>query len=202
MAKHYIWKKDEEMHRLHPSRYGAVQFNPSTIGNARFSPIQRADGTPIPTIYGGKTFDCAALETVFHDVPFAPGLKIVDKARMVDWTHSIVTPDQDLRLLDLSTPSLRALGIQRNKLIDTEKSEYPFTRQWAMDAYEKYPDIQGLCWVSRQDDRARAVVLFGDRIAPSTLKHISSRVILGGAAYVELLVLAEVIGVLIVDGRT
>lgn len=30
-------------------------------------------GASIPTLYGGTTFDCAAMETVFHDVPIAPG---------------------------------------------------------------------------------------------------------------------------------
>jgi hypothetical protein len=37
-------------------------------GNARFSPIKDSDGASIPTLYGGTSFDCAVMETLFHDV--------------------------------------------------------------------------------------------------------------------------------------
>ncbi|WP_460097831.1 hypothetical protein [Pseudomonas sp. S3_C01] len=35
--------------------------------------------------------------------------------------------------------------------------------------HSQYPDVQGLSWVSRQDDSVRSVVLFGDRIPDGTL---------------------------------
>ena len=91
----------------------------------------------------------------------------------------------------------------RNALIDTEKDQYPLTRLWAEAIHAQCPQVQGLCWTSRQDDSARAVVLFGDRIAAGALRQVSpSRSLAGDAgAYGELLALAEQIGVDIVPGR-
>lgn len=44
------------------------------------------------------------------------------------------------------------------------------TRQWAAAIHAGFPQVQGLCWISRQDDGARAVVLFGDRIGSGSLQ--------------------------------
>ena len=57
----------------------------------------------------------------------------------------------------------------RPGMIDTEKDRYPATRAWAAALHAQCPDIQGLCWTSRQDDSAQAVMLFGDRIVPGVL---------------------------------
>ena len=66
------------------------------------------------------------------------------------------------------------------------------------------PDVQGLCWTSRQDDSAQAVMLFGDRIAAGALPPTApSRSLLNDpGAYDEVLGLAERIGVDIVPGKT
>ncbi|WP_434575633.1 RES domain-containing protein [Pseudomonas sp. Z3-6] len=63
----------------------------------------------------------------------------------------------------------RAPGITRKQLIDTEKEHYPATRKWAEAIHRQCPDAQGLSWISRQDDSARAIVLFGDRIPEGAL---------------------------------
>ncbi|WP_407179966.1 RES family NAD+ phosphorylase [Bradyrhizobium sp. STM 3562] len=73
------WPKGQIIHRIHLKIYGSSEFNPGLKGNARFSPIKASDGSSIPTLYGGTTFDCAAMETVFHDVPFTAGLMTFDK---------------------------------------------------------------------------------------------------------------------------
>lgn len=63
--------------------------------------------------------------------------------------------------------------------------------------------MQGLLWVSTQDDSARAVVLFGDRIAAGTLQpDNNARSLLDdGEAYDAVLDLAERIGANIVPGK-
>lgn len=190
------------LHRVHPGRYNADQFNPGTQGNARFSPIQNAQGDAIPTLYGGSTMDCALMETVFHDVPYAPGFKTLDKSKLSGQVHSKVEVTQDLQLIDLASVSLRKLGVTRKQLIDTEKDQYPATRQWAQKLHEKAPQAQGLSWISRQDDSARAVVLFGDRTPQGALQQQgSSRSLVNdGGAYDEVLNLAARLGVLIVPG--
>ncbi|ROL75667.1 RES family NAD+ phosphorylase [Pseudomonas vranovensis] len=197
------WTKGTPIHRLHLDLYGPGQFNPGLKGNARFSPIRDARGQPIPTLYGGTSFDCAAMETVFHDVPFAAGLKTYDKGKLHGQLHSVLLSAQDLLLVDLGSKALRKLGVPRNQLIDTEKDQYPQTRLWAEAIYRQNTEVQGLCWTSRQDDSARALMLFGDRLAARALKPQgeSRRVLEDSAAYGELLHLAEQIGVLLVAGR-
>jgi hypothetical protein len=76
--------------------------------------------------------------------------------------------------VDLSTVGLRRLGLRRNQLIDTETTQYAVTRRWAETLYAQYPDIHGLQWVSRQDDRALAIVLFEPRIAAGTLQQLGT----------------------------
>src|ERR1700738_2367576 len=84
------WPKGQVIHRIHLKIYGSSEFNPGLKGNARFSPIKLSDGASIPTLYGGTTFDCAAMETVFHDVPFAAGVETFDKKKLTDQAYSQV----------------------------------------------------------------------------------------------------------------
>ncbi len=197
------WDKGTSLHRVHLDKYAGNQFNPGVRGNARFSPIKNAKGKPVPTLYGGSTFECAAMETVFHDVSFAPGFKSYDKAKLKEQVHSQLTPGAALVLADLGSKALRKLGVERRQLIDTEKDQYPATRQWAEAIHAQCPDIQGLCWTSRQDDSAQAVMLFGDRIAAGVFSQVnaSRSLVNDSAAYDELLDLAQQIGVDIVPGN-
>ncbi|OYO29048.1 RES family NAD+ phosphorylase [Janthinobacterium sp. PC23-8] len=190
------------LHRMHQHVYGGTQFNPGTKGNARFSPIATSDGTPIPTMYAGATFDCAAMESIFHDVPFAPGYKSLAKSKLKDQVHSKIRTTAELMLADLRNTALRKLGIERRQLIDTEKDRYPSTREVAVAIHTQRPDAQGLLWTSRQDDSAKAVVLFGNRIMPGTLQlaALSRDLLTDAATYDAVLSLAERIGVDIVPG--
>jgi len=198
-----IWSLDTVIHRVHQDHYAGDQFNPGLKGNARFSPIKNALGEPVPTLYGGATFACAAMETVFHDVPFAPGLKTLDKTKLTRQVHSQVKPGADLVLADLRSKALRKLGVARGQIIDTEKDQYPTTRQWAEAIHTQCPEVQGICWTSRQDDSAQALMLFGDRVTQDVLQPaaISRNLVSDSTAYAELLRLAEQIGVDIVPGR-
>lgn len=198
------WPAGTTIHRVHHGQYGGVQFNPGVQGNARFSPLRNTEGKPIPTLYGGSSFACAAMESVFHDVPFAAGYKTYDKRKLDGQVHSRFEAATGLLLADLGSKALRKLGVQRKALIDTEKDQYPVTRLWAEAIHAQCPQAQGLCWISRQDDSALAVVLFGDRIDGEALRELAPSRSLAGdaAAYGELLALAELIGVDIVPGRS
>lgn len=189
------------LHRVHLDRYEPAQFNPGVAGNARFSPIRDERGQAIPTLYAGTTLDCALMETVFHDVPYSGSLKTLAKQKLESQMHSTVTLARPLQLVDLTSVSLRKLGVQRNQLIDTEKDQYPHTRCWAEALYRQCPDAQGLLWVSRQDDTARAVVLFGDRVGKGALAPTqATRSLLHDASiYSSVIGLAERLGLLLVD---
>jgi len=166
------WPAGREIHRVHDSAFRSTQFNSGGKGNARFSPIATAAGKVIPTLYGGSTFDCAAMETVFHDIPFAPGFKAFDKDKLTGKCVSVISPSRDLRLVNLSNLALRKLGIARVHLIESDAADYPLTRPWAAALYEQVSQADGLYWVSRQNDEARAVVVFGDRVKEAEFDEI------------------------------
>jgi len=197
LVRRMRWPSADVIHRIHPDTYGSDAFNPGPLGNARFSPIVDAAGISIPTIYGGTTFACAAMETVFHDVPFAPGLKTVEKRKLRGHVYSRLLPTEEMILADLSVTALRKLGVTRPQLIETEKVQYPYTRTWAEAIHAQCKDVQGLCWISRQDDRARAIVLFGDRIAirPFSILVPAVDIVSDTSTYAQLIDLADRIGV-------
>jgi hypothetical protein len=49
-------------------------------------------------------------------------------------------------------------------VIDSDQQDYPLTRRLSAWLYENKPDAQGICWMSRQNDEGRAVVLFEPRL--------------------------------------
>ena len=199
----YSLIKGTVLHRVHHEQYAADQFNPGLRGNARFSPIQNAEGQPVPTMYAGVTKNCALMETIFHDVSFAPTLKTYDKAKLEGQVHSTLEVSEDLTLIDLASVALRKLGITRKELIDTEKNHYPTTRQWAQKLHEQCVTAQGLTWISRQDDTARAMMFFGDRIPAQLFKQTGESLSLidDAETYDDVLALADRLDVLIVPGN-
>ena len=196
------WGEGQTLHRVHSSLYKPDQFNPSTKGDARFSPLSHGSDTVIPTLYAGTTLDCALMETVFHDVPFHAGFKILSKASHVDGqVSSAIRSPRPLRLIDLTSIALKKLGIRRGDLIDTEAFEYPITRQWAARLYADHSDAEGLLWTSRQDDRAQAVVLFEPRLGGFSFVPVSgpeSLLMADGSARPEVLNLADRLDVVLV----
>ena len=195
------WGGGLEFHRVHDRAFGGSEFNTSTKGNARFSPITDDAGVIIPTLYAGTTLDCALMETIFHDVPFTAGFKPFSVLKMAAKVYSILLPAADLRLIDLSTVALHKLGVKRTQLIDTTKAHYPATRRWAQALYSQFPDAQGLRWTSRQDDQAHAVMLFGARVRPSELgwDALCETLLIDGYAHPSVTDLAVRIGVTFVD---
>ncbi len=192
------------LHRVHDSLRGPIEFNPSVAGNARFSPLlDLATGAVVPTLYAGTTLDCALMETVFHDVPYAPGMKVVSKrTHLTGRVVSQLEVNAALTLIDLSAIALHKLGIPRQQLLDNEKDQYPTSREWARHLYAQFPAAQGLLWTSRQDDRAQACILFGTRIDGGALRPESVPEPLlnpDGSARIEVLSLARRLNVLIVD---
>lgn len=197
-----VWRKNRPIHRVHHENYGADAFNASGFGDARFSPINDTAGHVIPTLYGGENYACALMEVPFHDVSYEPGRKTFDKNKLDPLLHSVLTPVADLRMADLTGLPLHALGVTKNALIQSEKDQYPSTRLWAHVIHAQQPRLQGLCWMSRQHDTQRALMLFGDRIDPDMLVSVGdSRSLVVGDAYDELLDVADILDVRIVPGK-
>ncbi len=197
------WGEGTQVFRVHPSRFRGDQFNDTRKGDARFSPLMdAAREVIIPTLYAGSTFDCALMETVFHDVPYRAGLKTVSKAKYVEGAVcSTLLLTCDVRLVDLSSVALHKLGIAPQDLTQTDATQYPVTREWALALHSQSVDAQGLIWKSRRDDHAEAILLFGDRIAPGVLENRSEPISLllpDGSARMEVLRLAARLDVMLV----
>ena len=184
--------------RVHPRTYRAAEFNSRGSGDARFSPIHRPDGDLIPMLYGASTRAGALMETVFHDVPTPPRDYILDIETLRD-QHLVVSrvrPKRSTKVVDLSTKGLKRLGLHRTDVIDTSTSIHPLTRQWAEWLHARATEPAGLLWTSRQDDQARAVVLFGDRLTESAFEvEIDREPLTEGEHLDALLELADHIGI-------
>jgi hypothetical protein len=163
------WGENGTLYRVHHELFNGNEFNPTRMGNARFSPIFNASGDVIPTLYAGSTLFCTLMETVFHDVPYKAGFKPLSVTKLHEHVVSTIILKKNLLLVDLGTIALHKLGIQRNQLIDTTKAHYPRTRRWAEALHRQFPKAQGLRWTSRQEDRAQAIMLFGDRMKSNVL---------------------------------
>lgn len=141
------------------------------------------------------------METVFHDVPFVAGPKIWSKtSHVADKVCSQLTLSPDLALIDLSAIPLRKLGISRKDLIESDGSQYPETRAWALALHDQRPDAEGLTWTSRQADPERSIVLFEDRLTGPALLQSgapTSLLLSDGSAILDILTLAQRLGVLL-----
>jgi hypothetical protein len=188
--------------RVHPARYRPAQFRSGPDGNARFSPIRSSDGGAIPTWYGARTLSCAMTETVLHDVPAPPDEYILDVERLrdADIRVSRVRCRRALTMVDLSSKGLKQIGLHRRDLVDTPVGDYPRTREWALRLHAETSAL-GLLRISWQDDEAKGLVLFGDRITESAFGIEIDREPLYESKHLDaLLTLAEHLGITQVSG--
>jgi len=157
------------VHRVHLRRYlpagAAVVFNGSGKGWARFSPLRDAKGKVVAVLYAGTTYECALMETVFHDVPLGSDGYTFDRTKLEDQVHSRIEILEPLRLVDLTSVGLRLFKLRPRDVTETDAADYGVTQQWASALYEANPTVQGLYWTSRQDNRAQAMMLFEGRLA-------------------------------------
>lgn len=194
--------KDFELHRIHSSNRSGGEFNSTNKGNNRFSPIGTSSGAIIPTMYLGNQLTCVLMETVFRTNNASTELRTFDKNHLRQLSHSTLVVSKPLTLVSFESIDLRPLKLQRNQIIDTEASCYAITREWARKVYHQETNAQGICWVSRQDDNSKVMVLFGDRVANEQLTLINTRHDLTmGDSYRQVLDLANRLGITIAPGK-
>jgi hypothetical protein len=162
-----------EIHRIHDSAYPADSFNPGRGRPSRFAPLIRADGTAVPTLYAAEGYECAAHETVFHEVQHDAPRKTVPLLAIEPLSHAVLRTRRELVLATLFEPDLNAWGLTRAQLIDTYADAYRDTAGWALAVHERWADVDGLVWTSRRCDPQQAYLLFGDRVADSDLEPVA-----------------------------
>lgn len=190
------------LHRIHSSRFKSTEFNATSFGDARFSPIRRPDGTIIPTIYAAETFECAVSETILRSPDIEPvdpvsGSYVSVVIRPHKWRtsmHSSLRSNCDLRLVDLTVQGQRRIGVNKNALLAGPTATYPTTRAWAEAIHEGCPDAHGLYYTSHQFGPTFAVMLFGDRVPASFVTTSPSRPVSDPVCDKDIRALAESFG--------
>lgn len=203
-AKRYRIPAGTPVHRLHPERFSADQFNDTSNGNARFSPIVDRRGSVIPTIYGAETFECAVAEIILRTPDTVTGPvggqpHIVHPSDFAEYVHSELRTTSDLDLVDLSIEGQRRLGVGRNALLAGPSSSYPVTRDWAEAIHSGFEDIGGLWYPSAQFGPKWAVVLFGDRCKEGFFEVVSRRKVCSAQCHDQIESFAEKFGITYLD---
>lgn len=160
------------IHRIHDQQFGATDFNPGK-GSSRFAPFA-IGGASVPTAYAATSFECAAFETIFHDIEPAASFKSVFWSAIEVLIYSQLRLARDVRLASLFSADLHKFGIERTNLIDTPKTAYPQTRAWSAAIHEAKAAPEGMIWTSKRYDEERAMMLFGSRIEVHDLSPVRS----------------------------
>lgn len=162
--------------RIHPfdaatGLYGPTQFNHSKRSNARFSPLVYR-GKVVPTLYAAQTPRGAIAEILLHDVPTpsAGYLHDWEKDQSSNLHLSQISLSK-LQLVNLTSTGLRSAGLAVADLFESEKPDYPRTREWALHIWKTLPEAQGLQWMSVRDNSCAVAMLFEDRIATSDVQN-------------------------------
>jgi hypothetical protein len=163
------WDEGRPFVRCHDVRFGATEFNPG-VGAGRFHPFEDARGRAVPVLYAASDLDGALSETFFHDVPIRGPGKWVEKFALESLVVSTLLCDRDLSLAQLYGFGLSRIGVSRRELIESGSEECAATAAWARGLHACNQALDGLIWVSRQNDAAHALILFGDRVPRSLLR--------------------------------
>ncbi|PXW93265.1 RES domain-containing protein [Sphaerotilus hippei] len=156
---------------IHQVAYAPESFNPgvdasgSPVKPTRFAPIRDRHAQVVPYLYGGSSRDCALFETIFHHVPIDALDKFVDLDDFAQRGHGQIVPQRELLLADLTSEGLHRLRVPKEELIASPPAAYGMTARWAQALHRQFTQVDGLIWMSRQRDRDRALLLFGDRVA-------------------------------------
>lgn len=147
-------------------KYGPIDFNDTSLGNARFSPlIDPTTNKVVPTIYAAESPRGAIAEIVLHDVPTPSSGYIHDWERdRTSKLHVSAITLAKLDLVNLTTTGLRAAGLKVSDLFDGNAPDYPRTRDWALYIWQNVPKAHGILWMSVRDNTSKVVVLFHDRV--------------------------------------
>jgi hypothetical protein len=164
-----VWDEGRPLVRCHDVRFGATEFNPG-VGAGRFHPFEDVHRRVVPVLYAASDFDGALSETFFHDVPVRGPGKWVEKFELESLVVSTLSCGRDLNLAELSGFGLSRIGVSRRELIESGAEEYAATAAWARGLHDCNATLDGLIWVSRQNDAAHALVLFADRVPRSLLR--------------------------------
>ena len=144
------------LYRVLSATRTATDFNPGFGSPTRFGFFGRPK---VPILYAADTEDAAIAETLLHDIPAPGGLLPYDQYATKVLVRLKVT--RSVRLGVLHGTGLRRLKVTAAELTASAASSYDSTVRWAAAAHRT--GLDGLVWMSRQCNDAKAYVFFGDR---------------------------------------
>jgi len=154
----------------------------------------------VPVLYAAGDLDGALSETVFHNVAVRGPKKKVGRFMLEAMVVSTLACERDLSLAQLYGYGLSRLGVTRLELIESGAEVYAQTAVWAQALHACNETIDGLIWVSRQNDGSHAIVLFGDRVPRNALRIARNPVTLYiSPGFDQVQEAAEKAGILILD---
>lgn len=137
-----------------------LRFSTSTRRRNRFSPMFDGSGNVIPAWYGATTEGGAVFETVFHGIRPSDRAPRVQPNEYGDRFLAPVVTVRALTLVDLTSSGLHAIGLSRERLIESRSNRYAWTNEIAERLRRGAPDSDGFAWVSRAHDTSQCVVLY------------------------------------------
>lgn len=174
--------------RIHPSLRGPLEFNP-TAASSRFRPVVDDGGAIVPTAYVAMDLETALTEVLLRGVSQlqeGTARRRLYRLELDGLEISRLRVRRALRVVRLHGVGLTRLGVLREDLIDTPASEYAYTAQWATSLYGTAGRPHGLCWTSRQNDSARALMLWRTRLTGDELELEAPRIPLDRASGLDL----------------
>jgi hypothetical protein len=131
-------------------------FNPGFGAPTRFAFF----GAPVvPVLYAAATEEAAVAETLLHDIPISGGILPYDTyARTVMARLELTRP---IGVGILHGLGLRQLKVTAADITTSGADTYPETVTWAQAAHDA--ELDGLVWMSRLCNDAKAYVFFGDK---------------------------------------
>ena len=147
------------------SRYSKDEPFFGRSGANRFDDYRKRK--PFGTCYFGLTLNVAFAETVLHDeMPVRGGFDIA--VQELENRYVVSFTGQPLRLLDLTGPTLKRLGIDPSL---STIIPYDLTQQWSVAVHQHKDQYDGFMYMSRHMNTEKAIVLF-DRAEPK-IKAVS-----------------------------
>ena len=184
-ARPYPLPAGTVLFRNHHVDHPGARFNPCLGEPTRFAPLNRPDGTCIPTFYAATSFDASAYETLFRGTP-SP-VSGIPRQELDTRGVSRIATRKDLGLVPLFTPELLGLGLDPQAVFRPSQLVYPRCRRLAEMAWRDNPAAHGMIWTSVRDNSAQAMVLFGDRLDGADFDEIDTRTIATDASLLDAL---------------
>lgn len=153
-------KPNTNLFRVGSSDFSVDAWDPRTDTNYRFSPLPGPDKAPVPVSYLGTTPDVVLLETILRFTPDGGGGYVAKKHYRGKYLAEVETT-RELKLVALCGPEAQALG--ENVAVGISHAfaaEYPITRRWAARFFQEFPKADGIEWISHQEGRNTAILLW------------------------------------------